>query len=263
MKKKILKIFIIIDAAIIVLVIAGLIIVQAVLGDIVELAVESQVPSITKTSLEIGSIGVSPLSGSVTIKELALGNPEGYAQPESMRFDLIHVDAGVTSLLSDIVVVDEIRIEGAHIGLEQGLTGNNLLAIKRNVDEYVANLKKTLGMDGDKGAEQAPSDQATAPAKQFVIKKMVMTGAVLTFAAKGIASSAVEVPLPDIELTDIGNGKPIALAEFFEVFLDAIYTAALSAGDQSKVLMKGFGEAASGVHGAAGDALEKVQGWFD
>ncbi|MDD4816427.1 MAG: hypothetical protein PHI85_00465 [Victivallaceae bacterium] len=233
-------------------------------------------PVFTGTPVQLKNVKFGLFSGEMDINGLVIGNPPDYIAPSAVAFNKLYVDVDVSSIASDRIVIDEIRIVAPEITWKQGLTGSNLGDIQRNVE------KMTAAEDSaDDGATAAPAtaDEAEAQktaSKKVVIRHLVIEGAMINVGLKGVP--AVTVPLPTMELNDIGEGEDWTVAQavdyiYTEILLgivEAVRRAGIDvgaiagqilsdAGEQLSELAGQtggmVGEAAAGAGGAVGDAL--------
>jgi hypothetical protein len=166
----------------------ALIVIFLSLNSLVKTGVETVGPQVTKTDVKLGSVSLSPLSGSGQLKGLFVGNPAGYSSPSAIKVGEVRVKLQPKSLLTDTIVIDEIYIESPEITLEK--MGKNLKEIQANVDAM---------------AGGGTNDTAKAQ-KKLIVKDLTVKG------GKVIVGS-VTVPLPDVHLTNIGvGGKPVTAA---------------------------------------------------
>ncbi len=236
MKKWIVRLVIIFA----VLFIVGLVAAFAFLNNIVKTGVEKVGPIITKTEVKLESANISPFSGSGQLKGMFVGNPEGYKTPSAAKVGDIKVAVDVKSLLSPVVVVDSISIQGAEVTLEVGLTGNNLSKLLDNVSSVAA------ADEGTKKPEEKPAEGG----KKFKVKDIVITGTKVNGSVTAMGGQAVTFPIPEIHLTNIGTDSDgVSAAELTKKILSEITVASVkefgkaggAVGDQLKNLGKGTG----------------------
>ena len=98
MKKKILIGLAIGVFAVVVIVV---IVVGFFLGDVVKAGMETIGPKVTQTTLTVGSVHVGILTGSGGVKDLVLGNPDGYKSPSAISVGKAAVSVAPFSVLSD------------------------------------------------------------------------------------------------------------------------------------------------------------------
>lgn len=208
------------------------------LGKGVTTAVNTLAPEVTGTKVTLGSAMISPLNGSGSLNELYVGNPEGFSSGKAFSCGKIHVNAKITSVLSDTIVIDEIIIEAPEFVYETKITSSNIGKILDNVNKFV----------GPSG----PAEKDSGPGKKIILKHFVLEKAVVSVSVGGVT---LPVPVPRLELNDIGTAKggvlpAEAAAEVLKHVLASVSKAAVGA------LTKGTGALGEG----AGDAAKKITG---
>lgn len=178
---------------------------QKAFSKIVSVAVETAAPPLTGCPVKLAGVDFNPFNGTCVIKGFALGNPEGFTQdPELGAFKVssIKVEIDVQSLLSDTIEIKEVVIQDPVITYEQTLKGTNFGAI-------LDNLEKVAPASGEEPkdepvAEDEPKEEGPAIHIGRVLiegAKMKVTSEILTH------QSTITIPLPTIELTDLGGKK--------------------------------------------------------
>ena len=161
---------------------------QFFLGGIVKSSVNKFGPRVTQTKVELLDAKVSPLSGIGTLTGLSVGNPPGWSATDAFRLGKVHVDLEPFSLMKDHIVINELVIEQPEFFYETKLVASNIGDLLKNIEK----------MAGAKEAEAKTSDGK--PIK-MVVKRLVMNdGRVMI----GAAGQVVTVPLPPINMADIG-----------------------------------------------------------
>lgn len=210
MKKVISTVFLVFLA----LAIIALIVLGVCLNHIVKTAVVTYGPKLTGTTVSLDSVNLSLLTGSAKVKGLAVGNPQGFKTTESMSVGVIAVGLNPMSVLSRKVVIRSIRIESPNITFEGGLAGNNLAQILDNVSA------------SGQSSGTLSTNAATAPKseKKYEVDDLVVSGAKVQVFINGIGMAKPEViPLPDIQLTDLGkDDQGITAADLTSRVLSAI-----------------------------------------
>jgi hypothetical protein len=185
------KILIGIVALVVVVVIAIVVGVAFFLDGGIKRGVETLGPQLTKVDVKLDSVTVSLFSGSGKIKGLVVGNPPGYQTPHAIRVDAASLALTPSSVFSDKVIIKSIRVESPNIYYEAGLGGDNLRKILDNVSEATS------------GSEPAATNSA---AKKLQVDDLVITGAKVNVSLKGSGGFAAPITLPDIHLTNLGQG---------------------------------------------------------
>lgn len=158
------------------------------LGNIVQAGVHKFGPQLTGTKVELASAQLSPLTGVGTLSGFTVGNPPGWSDHNAFSLGKAHLDMEPKSLFGDVVVVNELVIDQPEFLYETKLVSSNLKDILKNIEAYAG-----------KGGEQ-PTAKDGKP-KKFIIRKLQFTNGKATV---GIAATALPVPLPEINLQDLG-----------------------------------------------------------
>ena len=79
-------------------------------GSILKNGIETAGSLILDTEVTVDFVGVSPLSGSGGIRELRIGNPEGFNSPYAMELGSMDINVNVGSIFSDTIVIESIVI---------------------------------------------------------------------------------------------------------------------------------------------------------
>lgn len=159
------------------------------IGTAVRQGINSFGPRITQTKVELAHAKIAPLSGEGDLTGLFVGNPEGWSIGKAFIFDKVHIKLRPLTVIRKKVLIEEISIDSPEFLYETKIVSSNLRELLRNIE-------------GDKpGAkDELAGTQATLPIK-FIVKKFTITNGKTKV---GIGPSAVFVPLPTIELKDIG-----------------------------------------------------------
>lgn len=236
----------------VVLAVAGVVALYFTVGNIVKAGVETVGPRVTKCQVTVGHIGVSPLGGVVTIRDLAVMNPEGFSENAAFSLGTVRVKLDPRSLFSERIVIREVFVDAPAIRYEVALTGGtNVGRIQKNVEEFAALF--ATGKEPEEAKE----------AKQLQIDDLRITGGKITVAASLNGMGAgVPVNLPDIHKQNIGGGESKNTYEVVAGILDDVLGSVVGAGKEAvtQVLggLKGLGDAAKGVGGTATDAVKGV-----
>lgn len=180
---------------------------------------------LTGTKVDVKDISISPLAGKVVVKNLTVANPEGFHNPTAIKVEKIHIDAGMSSLLSDKVVIEHLEITGVAVDYEVKLdTSSNLSVILKNVE-------KATGADKQKTAKSGSSQgKKSAAQKQVVIKKLIMNNNKVT-ASSSLTKTTIPLYLAPVEMENVGEGKDLfgTVAEVTTRFFTEIFNSATKA----------------------------------
>jgi hypothetical protein len=251
MKTKIIKLTVIL----VILVIATAVCLTLFLDTIVKKGVETVGPQLTRTEIKLDSVKLSLLSGKGEISGLLVGNPEGYQSPAAITLGKASLVLSPGSLLSDKIVIRSIRAEAPEITIEGGFKDNNLTKILENVQSAAGDPPTKPGTKPDSKPEKAEAGQTKLQVDEFVL-----TGVKLHVSLTSLGGMKMTLPLPTIELRDLGQGKDgITVAELVAKVLDGITTSSVkavgqSAGDVGKLTT----DVLKGVGSGATDSLKNV-----
>ncbi|MDD5597724.1 MAG: hypothetical protein PHV82_07250 [Victivallaceae bacterium] len=200
------------------------------LGAIVAEAARTFGTQAAGTKVAVKSVYVSLLSGDLQINKLTIDNPPGYKDKEAFGFDLVAVDLDVNSVFTDTVIVNKVKIDNVRIDFEPTLQGgSNLTDIKNNIMKF-AQAEKTGAAQKPERREEKPEDTAPKKAKKVIIKSFVINkGRIMV--SSSMLNTSVSVPLPRIELNDLGKESNMgeACAEIFDAIIKTTVEAVASA----------------------------------
>lgn len=247
--KKLLYLFLFL----VVLGIAGTVVLYLSIGRIVKAGVEKVGPRVTKCDVTVGNIDFSALKGQVTLHNLVVKNPEGFSNAEAFSLGEVRIKLVPRSLFSDRIVIEEVYVAAPAIRYEVALTGGtNVGRIQQNVEEFAAMFAS------DKQDEQP---EEVKNAKKLQINDLRIEGGTVTVAAslKGVGTG-VPVALPTIHQTNIGAQGDKTTYEVVADVLTDVLGSVVSVGRAAATAVlsgvKGLGDAALGVGGAAGGAVK-------
>jgi hypothetical protein len=234
--------------------VAALLIVAAcavffMINSIVAKGVNTFGPKITKVDTRLGGASISVFSGKGELTDFFLGNPEGFSTPSAIKVGSVKVAVKPSSLLSDVIQVDEVNIQAPEITLEAGLSGSNLGKI---LDQIKGDASNT--------APNKTGDATQKSQKRIYIKDLVISGGKVHMSLKGLGGKSVTAPLPDIHLREIGSPTQGAtMAEAFQRVLEEI------SGQAAKLASEGIStvkDAGGSVVDKASKAVEGIKGIF-
>lgn len=256
MKKILLRIGIVI----VILIVLAVLAVKLFLDSAVKRAVETVGPELTKVSVHLDEISISILSGSGSIKELILGNPEGYKTPTSITVGRASLALKPMSVLGDKVIIRSIHVEAPEITFEGGITKNNLKQILDNVQASTGGSSTST----TPAANGQPAGASKGASRKLEVDDFLISGAKLNVSVLGLGgTNGTTLSLPDIHLTDLGTGpEGITVADLTKkVLQEVVSSATKSAGTALTGLGKNaenLGKSAEGEAGKIGQKLGNI-----
>ncbi|HMP88561.1 MAG TPA: hypothetical protein PJ991_00085 [Kiritimatiellia bacterium] len=215
------------------------------LGQVVENAINHAGPRVLGVPVSVEKARIFLLAGRLHITDLIVGNPEGFKTDNMFNMHELSVRFSPRSIFTDTIIVHEVLIKAPQITYEQTLTGNNVGA-----------LQKQLG-----GADKPKDSEPTAPGKKVVIERFYLTDGKVKLSIPGMMGTALPIPLPTIELKDIGKEKEEgasitdAISSIFGAIFSAIGDVVMSSG---KLLGDGARLVGDGVVTAGGAVADGV-----
>ncbi len=234
-------------AALIVILVVGVLVLYSSLGAIITQAVNTQGPEIVQASVNLKETEIDATSGKGTLRSLVIGNPEGFETESLFKMDEIQITLDIDSITSDTVVIKEISIQAPEITYELGGNGSNIDAIQRNVDTFV----KKHG--GSSASNEKSADKESGI--KLVIDHLYVKNGKVNISATLLGGKALTIPLPDLHLKDIGKkDKGATPGEAVQSVIKALKGAILKA--VAPLNLDQVGEAAGKVIEGTQDAVE-------
>lgn len=224
------------------------------LGSAVKAAVETVGPKAIGAPVTITSVKARLLRGFVEIKGVHIGNPEGFKTPAAVSVGLVRLDFEPLSMLTNRIHIREIVIEAPEITYEIGMGGSNIGQIQKNVAAFT-------GADKAKPEAAAPTPEPAKPAapakpgKKVLIDHFLVTGGDIQVSATFMGGKAIPVPLPTVEMRDIGKDKDTSMADATGQMINQVLAAITQAASS---VVNSLGDGAKAVGGAAADAGKAV-----
>ncbi|MHC4790308.1 MAG: DUF748 domain-containing protein [Planctomycetota bacterium] len=132
MKK--LKIVRVVLLVILVIVIVAVVAVHLFADQALKAAIEKAATKTLQVGVSVGDVDLSILGGRIGFQNLLIDNPPGYEHDRLLDLKDAQIAVNVKSLLSDVVNIREIKLDGINLVLEQkGLTDNNLNDVMKNI----------------------------------------------------------------------------------------------------------------------------------
>jgi uncharacterized protein involved in outer membrane biogenesis len=184
--------------------------------DIIKDRAEAIVPEMTKTHFEIDKIETFPLKGKFEIFDLYLGNPEGFPEGHTLKFDRVLVHIDWKSLSRNKIIIKSLIIDGLDVYLiKEGDDKSNLKVILENIDSYMDELNKSQELVDIEDIQSTA--KKTLPEMRFQVNLFeINDGQVLVHTDKVIAVSA-EAEIPQAKLEYLGKeGKGLTIEQLIK-----------------------------------------------
>ncbi|MGE4564650.1 MAG: hypothetical protein AB7F32_07255 [Victivallaceae bacterium] len=225
--------------------------INSVLSAVIVKSIRTVGPLATGTKVEIESVSVHLLRGRIELNNFIVGNPEGFSNKDALALKKLIFEVKPTSLMSDKIRVEELRVDGVAVSYEPSLQfKSNLGVIESNVNKFVSRL--TGGAKKDDSAATAPAPEKK---KQQILVKILSVRNVEVSVA-----TLPAVPLPDIQIENVGEGKPLGdtVTEFFNELLKGIGKLGGDAGKLIGATASQLGDVANSAGKNLGDTAGKA-----
>lgn len=257
-----MKKYLIIAGGALVVAVLGLVVLAVLnLGTLVKTVTETYGPQFTQSKVELKSADISFFTGSGALKGFVLGNPKGFTEPNALECDLVRVTVDKNSLASDTIVIKEILINGPVVTYEK--KGNT-----DNFKQLQANINKAVSSEESAAAQKKPApDEQGGQQVNLIIENFIVTNGKVKLAGSLLntlgGGKAVDIPLPDLHVRDIGRNRQTSPAEAFAVVLSQLSGDVTgTAGQAIKDIGKKAGEVMEGVGKSAGSVGDTIKGLF-
>jgi uncharacterized protein involved in outer membrane biogenesis len=164
------------------------------LDSIVKGVIEDVGTEVTGTAVTLSGVNINLTTGDGTLSGLTIANPEGYQSDYALRLDTIAVGVSPMSLTGPVIVITQIKIDGA-----------KLIAEQRGQTTNLSDLLKNMAQPGDH-SEEEPEPQSSEPSTNDVRLMMEKFDFINTEAT--VISEYTEqktIKISDIRRTNIGN----------------------------------------------------------
>lgn len=212
---KAIKITFIVVSIVIVLVVGAVIAAVMNLGSIVEGAVEKHGPQVTQTPVNLQGVHINLFKGSAQLDGFEVANPAGFSSPYVFKANTFRVKIDPMSLQSEVIVIEDITIEGVSLVAEQkGLT--------TNIQTLLNSVKGFVGDAGDtpkSSQEENTSPQAFEP--KFALNNLRFANNNLRLVTQKYGEYTLEIP--ELTRTQLnGNGNGLTIGELGVAILQPI-----------------------------------------
>ena len=165
---------------------AGFLVLTTGLNTTVAAQIEAVGSEATQTPVNVDDVEISIFSGKGEIRNLTIGNPDGFNTDHAFTLGRISIHLDVASVREDVIVIHEITIDGAQLTAEQKLRRNNLRQILNNLRDF-------------SDTEEEESEWTT----NLVIEQLHFANAQVTLNAPLISDKSIDIP--DVHVSDIGR----------------------------------------------------------
>ncbi|MCF7818453.1 MAG: hypothetical protein K9M54_11290 [Kiritimatiellales bacterium] len=196
---------------------------------------------------------LEPLKGLVQISNLRVGNPKGFANKNIVMLDRFMLDLDPDTLQSGTMLIRDILIEKPRIAYERQFTTDNIQSLQAFIKAATEKRKEDRGEATPAQPPVAATEAApAAPGPKVIITHLLVKDGLVK--AKLSALPSAPIPLPDIEMNDLGKetgGTSVgeALSKIGTTLYDAIIGSVSSVTGFAGDALKGAGALTFGALG--------------
>jgi len=164
----------------------------------IKIGIEIGATKALKVPVTVEKVNLSPLAGKAGLKGLVVDNPPGYQNEKMLEVGLAQVDLQMSSVLSDPVTIEDVRLDKVVMVLEQkGLTNN---------------IQEVL--EGISARPSEPKPAAEKPAKKLFVKKLLISQVAVKVKLLPVPGKqdTMTLRLASITMTDLGSDDKMDMA---------------------------------------------------
>jgi len=94
--------------------------------------------AISGTSVTVAKVAISPTTGEGAVTDLTIRNPAGFGTDYALMMNSTHVAIDVKSVPTDVVIINEVVMDGPQIVYEVNAQGNNFAILRTNINDYLS-----------------------------------------------------------------------------------------------------------------------------
>jgi len=198
---------------------------------LVKRAIENYGSDMLQAKVQVDGLKIAPAGGEGEIDGLSIGNPKGFKAKHAVQVGRIELAVDPATVTEDVVHVRKIIVISPSLVYEQGKTGSNFDALRRNVSAYIG--------------ETSPQEKKSTT--KLIVDELRISGARVQYIPSiPTAGMDLSFTLPEIRLRNLGKGRGgITPAELTQAIIDAILTrtaAAIGQGTIPKALDRFFNQ---------------------
>lgn len=224
-------------------------------GAIIRQGVETAGSNVTGVPVTLEAAHFFPLRGKAGLSGLTISNPEGFKTGHLIKLDGVDVEIDMSSLRTDTVVIKSVEIREPDVSYEMSLKGSNFKALLKGM-EGGPDTKPGEGESKSEKPNSTPSSEEPGGegGRKVMIEKFKILNGTVRISSKILQGRNAAIPLPDIELENIGKeNEGASLPDVIQIVLGEVASAVTS-------LASGIvGVAGQGVKAVGGGAIEGVK----
>ena len=208
----------------------------------VKTALERIGSEMTLAPVHVGGVDLDLTGGHGTIRDITVGNPEGFPDGTAIALREISLSLEIRSLREIPIVVHEIVVGEPRVDvvlLADGRT--NIEALRRNVGRYEERQRAAQGREEEPTG--APQSAAEQPETRLRVGEFRISEGAIGLDASALGRDPEQLPLGSVELRDIGGVRGVTPEQLGRRVADALIarTARAVAGAEVKRTLRDKG----------------------
>ena len=188
-------------------------------------AVSTLIPQMTKTTASLEKADISLFSGKLAFYGFKIGNPEGFSKNNAFELAEVSVRFQPMSLISEKVVINEIKVSGTKVNAELNRgVDMNLIAITNNIQRYLG--KPVNEGTFPTGNAALPQEVKDSSGKALVVQDLQVVNSKLAFT---LLNKTTTVSLPNLRQKNIGEKDKVTLPELISDFIGGLTISSMDA----------------------------------
>ena len=204
--KKGFKVVRVVLVVVVVLIVAAALLIHFFADRAVKIGIEAGGTKALSVGVKVDDVDLSILGGKIAFKNLLIDNPPGYEHERFLALKDAQIEVDLASLMSDVVNIKNIKMDGVDLTLEQkGITSNNLKDIIKSIPS----------------SDEQPSEPS---GKKLHIDNLELTNVTANVKLLPVPGKpgTVTVKLSPIRMTDLGTDNKLDIATLSGKILLAI-----------------------------------------
>lgn len=172
---------------------AALFLLLSGLDRIVAAAIEKYGSEATGTKVGVSSVRIDLKGGKGSIRNLNVGNPPGFSEPDAFRLEDITIAVDTGSVTGNPVIIDQVTILSPRVAYEINKDGrSNIELLKKKLQEAPAK-------------EPGGKPSAEKEGKKVVIRNLVIEKGEIAIRVALLSGKPFSAALPRLELKNLGG----------------------------------------------------------
>lgn len=132
--KKTLRRLVFILSAIVIVAVAAAIAARLFADRALKIGIEAAATKTLNVGVSVEDVNLSIMGGKIRLQNLIINNPPGYQHKRLLELKDARIEVSMKSLLSDVVNIRDVKLDGLNVVLEQrGISGNNIQDVIRSI----------------------------------------------------------------------------------------------------------------------------------